>query len=757
MIAGETRYSLFVKQRFVAYLLVGIVLAGSARGADKLIVDGQFDDVAWQAALPYANFSMTQPFTGQPSIYRTEARIVSLPEGLAIAFRCDQPADIPHLGPPRARDAMPMGSDLVYAIIDFDGTGSRAYEFAVGLGGTQRDAVIANENHFSYDWDGRWYSAVRDDEDGWQVEILIPWSTVAMRQSREPEREIAVQLGRYVESRGERSAWPAISFDRARFVSELQHVRITSYNETRLDVVPYISERYDLLTHRASTNGGVDVLWKPSGYMQVAAALNPDFGQVEADDLVVNFDAIEVFRSDKRPFFTENSGLFDLRVQHAEGARLLYTRRVGGFRDDGSASAAEIDGALKVTGSAAGLDYGALVVQEADAVGKSFAAARALYPTSAFSVGYLGTFVDRPVLNRQALVNVIDWRAMVSPKFSMDGLLIGSTIDTVPTVDAEHGFGASLRGVYTASKSMQTSLTTNYFDETLDFDDFGYMPRNNHLQVVPRFDYRATDYPDDSFLASHSWVVLLDYRANAAGDPLRSQSFVAYTANRRAGGRYIAEWRYDPPGVDDLISRGNGDVNRHARFDFWQALFVPRIGKWSATLGTWFFEEGYEKRAFQFEADISYQLADRFDLSLKVYPLWSRDWLIWREDNLLASYRRTQVISALQLNWLPSQRHEFRIKTQWLVIDAHDGTSYRIDGNGGLTPSQEFIPNLAVSSFGVQLRYRYELAPQRDLYIVYARGGFAEDEHDRSAFGLINDATSLRDADQALIKMRWRF
>ena len=60
---------------------------------------------------------------------------------------------------------------------------------------------------------------------------------------------------------------------------------------------------------------GADIQWKPSGSFQLTAALNPDFGQVEADELVVNFDAIEVLFSDKRPFFAENQALFDVRLE----------------------------------------------------------------------------------------------------------------------------------------------------------------------------------------------------------------------------------------------------------------------------------------------------------------------------------------------------------------------------------------------------------------------------------------------------------
>ena len=60
-------------------------------------------------------------------------------------------------------------------------------------------------------------------------------------------------------------------------------------------------------------------------------ALNPDFGQVESDDVVINFSAMETFYADKRPFFSENQSMFDV-----DGYRFLYvinTRRIGASPD----------------------------------------------------------------------------------------------------------------------------------------------------------------------------------------------------------------------------------------------------------------------------------------------------------------------------------------------------------------------------------------------------------------------------------------
>ena len=116
------------------------------------------------------------------------------------------------------------------------------------------------------------------------------------------------------------------------------------------------------------------MFWKPNGQFQMTATINPDFGQVESDDLVVNFSATETFVSDKRPFFTENQGLFEFTTP-SDFSQLLYTRRVGGPADDGN-GAGDITAAVKVNGSFGATKYGVFAADEADEVGRSFRALR---------------------------------------------------------------------------------------------------------------------------------------------------------------------------------------------------------------------------------------------------------------------------------------------------------------------------------------------------------------------------------------------
>jgi hypothetical protein len=102
-------------------------------------------------------------------------------------------------------------------MIDFDGDGRTGYNFMVTSTDGINDAVITNENRFSTDWDGNWQHAASEDETGWYSEMLIPWYIAPMAKGKDGKRTFRIYLDRVIGSTGERSAWPAASFERPRF------------------------------------------------------------------------------------------------------------------------------------------------------------------------------------------------------------------------------------------------------------------------------------------------------------------------------------------------------------------------------------------------------------------------------------------------------------------------------------------------------------------------------------------------------------
>ena len=78
---------------------------------------------------------------------------------------------------------------------------------------------------------------------------------------------------------------------------------------------------------------GADLFWRPSTNFQATAALKPDFGSVESDDVVVNLGAFETFFPEKRLFFQEGIEVFTAtpRAEGGNPTTLLNTRRIGGI------------------------------------------------------------------------------------------------------------------------------------------------------------------------------------------------------------------------------------------------------------------------------------------------------------------------------------------------------------------------------------------------------------------------------------------
>ncbi len=167
-----------------------------------------------------------------------------------------------------------------------------------------------------------------------------------MRASDDAQRTIGIYATRYLFDRNERYACPGIAERFARVPDGLQHIVIAPYRApAALDLIPYATVSSRQHCRRARLKAGADLSWKPSPNLWLTATLNPDFGQVESDELVVDFSAVETVFTDKRPFFTENHGIFD--VSTPANGQLVYTRRVGSAPDDGSDGSSDIDGALK--------------------------------------------------------------------------------------------------------------------------------------------------------------------------------------------------------------------------------------------------------------------------------------------------------------------------------------------------------------------------------------------------------------------------
>lgn len=737
--------------------MFAMVLSGAVVPAAAIEVDGRLDPQEWEQARHIDDFRLTQPLSRAPAPHRTEAWILSTPEGLAIAFRNTQPATVARTRQRAQRDNLgPV--DRVNLMIDFDGDGRTGYNFAVSLGGGISDEVITNENNFNNDWDGNWRHAVAEDEQGWTAELLIPWHIAPMRDGVGGERTVAINLDRVIGATGERVAWPAVSFTEPRYLSSFAKVTLPAYSQSLLAITPYVSGVYDKVGGSGDADAGVDIFWKPSGRLQMAATLNPDFGQVESDDLVVNFGAVESFFSDKRPFFTENQGLFEVPFG-AGNSRLLYTRRIGGPGDDGS-GAGDVAAAVKLNGSLGQVNYGMLAATESGEAGRDFYALRGTRESEVHDFGGMLTHVRRPFLDREATVLSFDHRYTPDARWDVRTQWVGSAIEQAGRDIRDNGFQVRVDHDLGQAGDWRQQLWALHSGKDLQLNDIGYLDRNNFNYLRYEINRRIGAYPETSRYAGSFWRYAASIRYNDRGQHLWDAVAVNRQSQTRVGGSEFWEVAAFGAGHDDLILRGNGVVKVPEKIIGYYEGFWPRRGHWAFYLESRVAAEGLEGArgmGATLYLEPQYHFNDRMNLALGLQMQKVPDWLLWQGGNLLGSFDSEMLELKAAFNWIIGGRQELRVKLQAIGLDAELKQAWRVAADGTPRRSNEPVPDFSLRNLGFQVRYRYELAPLSDLYLVYARGGAMQDEYSRGAREQLRDSFDLRDDEQLLVKLSYRF
>ena len=734
---------------------LGLCFAGLTGAAQAIEIDGRIDPVEWQGARHVTDFRKVQPLSLEPGSQPTEAWVLATPEGLAIAFRNVQADSVPRTRQRVQRD-FDQQVDRVNVMVDFDGSGRTGYNFTVSPTDGITDAINTNESQSNDDWDGNWRHAVSEDAESWSAEILIPWYIAPMAKAEGGTRTVNLYLDRVIGSTGERTAWPTASFERPRFLSDFKALEIAAYSQSLFAVTPYVSGLYDNIQGTSTFDAGADLFWKPNGQFQLTATVNPDFGQVESDDLVVNFDATETFISDKRPFFTENQGLFEYTTP-SDFSQLLYTRRMGARADDGH-GAGDITAATMVNGSFGATQYGLFAADEADAVGRTFSAVRLVHDFDTQNLGMMLTQVDRPWIDREASVLGIDHNWRPSPRWNVQTRVFGSQIDQGGTSKSD--LGATVRADYEMDDGWRQQWIAMHFGNDLQINDAGYLSRNsmNYLHWEAR--RRFTDLAQSSRYVSKDWRGRITRNENNHGEKLNDQFRLSRDGQLRNGSYEYAQINFNSAGVNDLLTRGNGSVKRPASFNAFYRFERPRKGDWAHEVEAEAFSgglSGNSKIGYGLRYDAVYFISDAFNLHAGFYTDHSPDWLVWQRDNLIGSFERRELDLNAGLDWTIDSRQELRVKLQAIALDAGLRQAWRVNAQGDAIASDEPVDDFSLGNLGFQIRYRYELAPLSYLYLVYGRGGFQQDPFSDATGNLLRESFSLRDDEQLLVKLSYRF
>jgi hypothetical protein len=732
----------------------------------QISVDGVLDEPQWQQALRIDQFVTTEPLTGEPAKYHTEVLLLTNDEGIFVGFRNYQPPGVKRVQRHFARDSS-IEADRNILGIDFDGSGLSGYDFTVGASNSQQDGIFGDDNTWSGDWDGNWHSQTSQDEEYWYTEIHIPWTVAPMSQARNGEKTMAFYFGRVVYDESLRFAYPDASYQRPTFLSDWKPTPVSQVKTSTLDWFPYAAALEDRQQDDSELKVGLDVVWRPDSSTQLTGSINPDFAQVESDDLVVNFSAIETFFTEQRPFFTENQALFTRQVP--VGDLLLYTRRIGAQADSGEQRLTDINLAGKYTHYGDSLDYGLFAVTEdntGQADGGDYLSTRVQgLALPGLTLGHSLTWADRPTLDRQAMVNAVDFDWQASQGMRIRGQYLHSDIDQDANgfndnqkLNEDDGAGW-LEWRYAPNDEWQYRLNFTAYGDDFEMNDMGFLQRNDWRELFGRIRHDINSYPDDSRLRSSWWEYNAGYQENTDGDRqptwVEIQRYLVFRSTRELG----LEAGYQMSSHDDLITRGNGQLKMEEQQWYELTYLNSRGGRFSFSLEYEAATSGTDEFSHRLDFSPQFYASQGLTLSADLGYQHYREWLLWDfRSEQLATFESDVYQADLKLDWYPGSRQEVRLKLQWTSVKSDAVEGYDLSGSGRLRPSGRPVSDFSVSDTALQLRYRYELAPLSEIYLVYTRGGYWEADDNRdSPLDLWQNAWDDKTAERIVAKIRYRF
>ncbi|NRD23480.1 carbohydrate binding family 9 domain-containing protein [Winogradskyella litoriviva] len=288
-------------------------------------IDGVLDDDVWKNAEIASDFTQFKPEMGVVSKDHQKTIVKMAYDDKAIyvsAYLKDKPEDIQKQL--TSRDNFGQ-SDFFGIILNPNNDAQNDTEFFVFSSGTQADATATPSNGEDFGWSAVWDSAVKIVDDGWIVEMEIPYR--ALRFSNDNIQTWGIQFHRRFRLDNSQYSWNPI--DRTKGNSSLYHGELTGIKNieppTRLSLYPFvtgISNTYDGETD-TDLKIGLDVKYGVTENFTLDATLIPDFSQAAFDDLSLNLGPFEQTFGEQRQFFKEGVDLFSK-------GDLFFSRRVGG-------------------------------------------------------------------------------------------------------------------------------------------------------------------------------------------------------------------------------------------------------------------------------------------------------------------------------------------------------------------------------------------------------------------------------------------
>ncbi|MGX5174172.1 DUF5916 domain-containing protein [Aliikangiella sp. IMCC44653] len=324
-------------------------------------IDGFIQDDEWAEATQVELKYNINPGDSTPAPVKTYAYMMEDGENLYIAFKAFDPEPEKIRAYIRDQDAI-FQDDFVGVILDTFNDERKGFEFFVNPMGSQgdltRDDTLNNEDS---SWNTVWDSAGQLSKDGYMVEMAIPFRALRFN-SKLSEQTWGIQFLR-IYPRDSRMTLADNPTDRnlqctlcqVNKVTGMKGLKSEGYNLEVTPTVTYVNQKVREVNPVGAWEQtsdepefGVDARWGLTENWIVNGTINPDFSQVEADDVQLDINrTFSLFYREARPFFLDGADYFDSQN------RLVHTRNI-----------ADPDYGLKLTGKQNGHSLGVIAAND---------------------------------------------------------------------------------------------------------------------------------------------------------------------------------------------------------------------------------------------------------------------------------------------------------------------------------------------------------------------------------------------------------
>jgi hypothetical protein len=287
---------------------------------------------------PMTGFTQVRPVEGASASQRTEVYMGFTEDTLYVGVICydDEPASI--IVANSRRDSDLDQEDSFRFVVDSFRSEQDGFVFGTNPAGLEYDGQIEStgsnrrrSSGFNTNWDTTWDVVTAIGDFGWSAEFAIPFKS--LRYGGSDRQTWNVNFQRNIRRNNEIVYWAPLpmqyGLNRLSLAGSVAGIEVPA--QRNLKVTPYglgkTARGGALSGTEDDTEFGVDVKYSITPSLTLDATYNTDFATVEADQQQVNLDRFSLFFPEKRPFFLENAGLFEVGVP--QQLALFFSRRIG--------------------------------------------------------------------------------------------------------------------------------------------------------------------------------------------------------------------------------------------------------------------------------------------------------------------------------------------------------------------------------------------------------------------------------------------